>query len=59
MMRYFSKPDEWYDVSYEVELIDDYRPDGLGAGLFRGLKNGQVDEEVCSFDEFVAIDEYR
>jgi hypothetical protein len=57
MMRYFAKPNEWYDPFFEVELVDDYRPDNWNAGLFRGLRNGKVDEEICPFEEFEAVDE--
>lgn len=44
-------PDTWFDEGTEVELVDDYRPD-LASGLFRGLRHGQRDEEICRFDEF-------
>ncbi len=50
---YIAKPNEWFDEGTVVELVDDYRP-GLGGncGLFRGIRNGTMDEEVCTFDEF-------
>lgn len=43
-----------FDLYVTVELLDDYRPDVYG-GLFRGTKNGEVIESVCSFYE---IEEY-
>jgi len=36
-------------------LIDDYRP-SLDSGLFIGYQNGEIDEEVCGFDEFEEIE---
>ena len=54
-MKYIPKPDTWFDGSVEVDLVDDYRPD-INSGLFCGLHNGKLDEEVCSFDEFIEID---
>lgn len=46
----------WFDKGTEVELIDDYRKDGPELGLFRGLRNGKLDEEICPFDEFAIED---
>ncbi len=64
-LRYIAKPDTWFKAGTEVFLIDDYRGEGLDAGLFRGLRvcesaesegvpvgTERVDEETCSFDEF-------
>lgn len=51
-MRYIARPGTWFDEGTEVELIDDYREDGLDAGLFRGEHLGKLDEEICSFNEF-------
>ena len=64
MKRYIAKPDpdNWYDAGTEVKLIDDYRTDPKNpwnSGLFEGLKNGIVDQEVCSFDEFDEIEESK
>lgn len=55
--KYVSKG-EWFDAGTEVELIDDYRLDAgrpMPCGLFRGLRNGTIDEEMCGFDEFEII----
>ena len=57
MSIYISKPDEWFDSHTVVYLIDDYRPD-INAGLFSGKRNGEEDEEICPFDEFVFISSY-
>jgi len=64
-IKYIAKPDEWFDVGTEVQLIDDYRASSamyfggpeMNAGLFEGLKDGKIDQEVCSFDEFDIIEE--
>lgn len=53
---YITRPDEWFDTGTEVELVDDYRPDGLNCGLFRGYRNGKLDEEICPFDEFNIVE---
>lgn len=55
-MRYFSLG-EWFDKGTEALLIDDYRPDVIPSGLFKGVRNGKFDEEVCGFDEFDSIHE--
>ena len=61
-IKYIAKPDEWFDAGTEVKLIDDYRDNdamfynkSLNAGLFEGLKDGQIDQEVCCFDEFIFV----
>lgn len=51
---------EWFDLGTEAVLLNDYRPatkGKLNSGLFRGYRNGLVDEEVCTFDEFEAVTE--
>jgi hypothetical protein len=52
-IRYISTG-EWYDAGTEAYLLDDYRPQG-DCGLFIGIKDGKVDEEVCAFDEFLKL----
>ena len=53
MVCYISKPNEWFDEGTVVKLIDDYRSTpGWDCGLFCGFRNGKIDEEVCTFDEF-------
>lgn len=60
-MRFIAKPNTWYDEGTEAFVVDDCVWDGFAdremripmkAGLFRGLRNGQWDEETCGFDEF-------
>lgn len=54
MVKYISKG-EWFDKGTEAILIDDY---GYNAqfnnrvGLFEGIRNGKLDEEVCEVKEF-------
>ena len=55
--RYISRG-EWFDKGTEAILLDDYRTWGSGelqVGLFRGVKDGKPDEEVCTFDEFETV----
>lgn len=54
MIKYISNGD-WFDKDTIVELIDDYRP-SMPCGLFYGLKDGKLDEEVCNFNEFTIIE---
>jgi hypothetical protein len=53
---YVAKPGEWFDAGTVAMLVDDYRPD-MEAGLFRGVRDGKLDEEVCAFAEFDVIEE--
>jgi hypothetical protein len=60
MTKYKAKPDTWFDDGTIVELIDDYRsttPAIPNCGLFRGYKDGKLDEELCDFDEFEEIED--
>jgi len=53
-MKYISDG-TWYDKGTECELlfkITDF-VDGTWSGLFRGIRNGGIDEEVCLSDEFI------
>ena len=59
-MYYISKEGGWFDVGTEAILIDDYGEEGFpGCGLFRGIKNGHLDEEICTMDEFVIKEERK
>lgn len=52
-MKYISDG-TWFDRGTEAELLGavvDYH-DGDMSGLFRGIKDGHFDEEVCLFSEF-------
>ena len=51
-MKYISKG-QWFDKGTEVELIVMY--DEV-MGLFSGLRNGKIDEEDCSLDEFENVE---
>jgi len=66
MIKYISKG-EWFDEGCECILIDDYEN---GTGLFEGVRTCKKalaearplnekyrDEEICSFDEFIIVDE--
>lgn len=62
-LKYISRKDEWFDEGTEAKLIDDYRDNDamfynrdLNSGLFEGLKDGKLDQEVCCFDEFDIIE---
>jgi hypothetical protein len=68
--KFIAKLNTWFDEGTEARLEDDYT-NGLeksrwqcscggnhltcGMGLFSGLKNDKLDEEVCTFCEFDII----
>jgi hypothetical protein len=61
MIHYFSDG-TWFDKGTEAHLQGEGRefPDGDKDGIFRGLRNGEWDEELCLFSEFKIIDDgYR
>ena len=54
MKKYIAKEDSWYDTGTECECLvecNDF------SGLFKGLKDGHMDEEMCLLDEFKIIEE--
>ena len=67
MTKYIAKPDTWFMVGTEVELVADGRPQ-MNIGIFRGQRESEgspelhyfgeiyIDEEDCSFDEFEVMD---
>lgn len=64
-LRFISKKDEWFDENTEVKLIcltgtgRLNSPNGprWASGLFKGHRNGGLDEEVCCFSEFDIVTE--
>lgn len=54
MAKYISKADEWFDEGTEAELLFITTED---AGLFRGIRNGSIDEEMCLLEEFIITEE--
>ena len=48
--NYYISDGTWFDEGSLVKLIDDYRPQ-LDSGLFEGLRDGKMDQEICGFDE--------
>lgn len=46
---YIAKPNTWYDKGTEARLQFMIEND---IGLFCGIKNGSVNEEICFLDEF-------
>jgi len=49
-MNYIAKPDTWFDEGTPCTLLIDIF--NIDAGLFKGLRNGEEDEEICPYDEF-------
>jgi hypothetical protein len=68
--KFIAKPNSWFDEGTQAALIDSYCHDLVhsswhcscggnanvcGMGLFVGLREGKLDEEVCTFCEFDII----
>jgi len=62
-VKYITKPNEWFDEGTEAVPVtgfwDCYNENGelVGAAVFRGIRKGEVDEEVCCEDEFEMVEE--
>ena len=54
--KYIAKKHTWFDEGAEVALLTDYRP-FWDMGLFKGPRNGKLNEENCSFDEFQEVND--
>ena len=60
MIRYIAKPDTWFDAGTEAipvtEFVEAYDDPQMtirnDCAVFRGVRNGQSDEETCSLTEF-------
>lgn len=60
---FIAKQNTWFDVGTEAELLcgpyeayDDCQMTKRNDwGLFRGIKDGHLDEEECTLDEFEVI----
>ena len=50
-MIYVVKKDTWFDAGTRAKLIADCRPQ-INSGVFEGIKDGKLDEELCEFEEF-------
>ena len=55
-MKYISLG-EWFDEGTEAILLDDIHVDVAPQGIFEGYHDGELDEELCTFDEFDIYDE--
>jgi hypothetical protein len=49
-VRYVAREGSWFDAGTEALLICEVVP-GQSA-LFRGVRHGRPDDEVCGLDEF-------
>jgi hypothetical protein len=52
-MRFISDG-TWFDEGTEAKLLCKTSEfmDGIWGGLFKGIRNGFIDEEMCASDEF-------
>ncbi len=48
-MKKYISDGTWFDKGTECELLIDFE---YGAGLYRGLRDGHMDEEACANEEF-------
>jgi hypothetical protein len=51
MTKKYISNGEWFDKGTEAELLFLTHDDGT-VGLFRGIKDGHIDEEQCFLEEF-------
>jgi len=56
MKIFISKENEWFDKGSIAILISKPFGSSPESGIFLGTKNGELDEETCSFDEFEIFD---
>ncbi|KKL27448.1 hypothetical protein LCGC14_2385040 [marine sediment metagenome] len=54
-IKYIAKKDTWFDEGTGAELITDLRP-AIDSGIFCGIKDGGIDEELCEFEEFTPLE---
>jgi len=56
---FVAKKNTWFKENTKVDLIKELYTDSFGikVGLFFGIRNldNKVDEEVCSYDEFLRL----
>ena len=48
-MKVYISDGTWFDKGTEAKLIGNVTE---SSGIFKGIKDGSPDEEVCGFDEF-------
>lgn len=59
---FIAKPNTWFDEGTEAKLLQHIQDpcDGdfkcPGFGLFKGFVEGELDEEICNYDEFEIVD---
>ena len=53
MKKYIAKSDTWFDEGTEAKLLGELINE---VGLFRGIHNGEEDEELCPLEEFNVIE---
>lgn len=61
-MKFLAKPDTWYDEGTEVKILQEHctvfdasRKILTLQVLCSGLKDGEIDEELCVMDEFYIV----
>lgn len=57
-MKFIAKKDTWFDEGTEAKLLTDCGEWPFkGDGIFEGIRNGEIDEELCGYDEFEIVKE--
>lgn len=57
-MKFIAKKDTWFDEGTEAKLLTDCGGGFFnGNGIFEGIRNGKVDEELCGYEEFKIVKE--
>jgi hypothetical protein len=57
MNKRFISKGEWFDKGTEAKLISDSASEAYPFAIFEGIRNGKVDEETCTFDEFEILED--
>jgi len=55
VVKYIAKPNTWFDVGTEAIPVTDFVEALNPFAVFRGMKDGELDEETCPVDEFENI----
>lgn len=59
-MKKFISRGEWFDKGTEAKLLWMVTEEPSDrTGLFEGIRKGEVDEEICGFDEFYEVDDHE
>lgn len=57
-MKKYISDGTWFDKGTEAKIIGEpYGDEHMVSGLFEGIRNGDIDQEVCLLEEFEIIED--